>query len=53
MSIKNAIGYCVYSFAASALCVIGWCAGITVWNNGLGDLVEEKTKTVFNRHEEV
>lgn len=52
-TIKNVLGYCVYSFAAAALSVIGLCAGITVWNNGLGELVEEKTKTLFNRQEEV
>lgn len=48
-TIKNTITSLFMTLIAGAVSVIGMLAGFTIWNNGLGDKVEEKTKKFFNR----
>lgn len=42
----------VAAFAFGAVYAIGFHAGEAVWDAGLDDIVEEKTKKLFNRKNE-
>lgn len=48
-TIKNLITTWIMYLVSGILSVIGMLAGFTIWNNGLGDKVEEKTKAFFKR----
>ena len=49
-TIKNAVVNLGVTLIAGAVSVIGMLAGFAIWNNGLGDKVEEKTRKLF-KHE--
>lgn len=48
-TIKNIIVTFVLYVLMGIASVIGICAGSTIWANGLGDKVEEKTRKLFNK----
>lgn len=48
-TIKNAVVNVTMTLMAGAVSVIGMLAGFTIWNNGLGDKVEEKTRQLFKK----
>lgn len=45
--VKNTIVSLTSSLLIGAASVIGMMAGFTIWENGLGDKVAEKTRKVF------
>lgn len=48
-TIKNLVTTWIMYLVSGILSVIGMLAGFAIWNNGLGDKVEEKTKQLFNK----
>ena len=46
-TIKNTIVSAAGSLLVGAASVIGMMAGYTIWENGLGDKVAEKTRKLF------
>lgn len=48
-TVKNLVTTWVMYLVSGILSVIGMLAGFAIWNNGLGDKVEEKTRKLFKR----
>ena len=48
-TIKNIIVVGVTYFIVGASAVVGYNAGKTIWENGLGNKVAEKTGKLFNK----
>ena len=46
---KKVITDMIATLLVGVASVIGMLAGFTIWTNGLGDKVEEKTKRLFNK----
>lgn len=48
-TVKNFIVSLFTTLIVGIVSVFGMLAGFTIWNNGLGDKVAEKTQKLFNR----
>ena len=48
-TIKNIFVTFILYILMGIASVIGIAAGTTIWSNGLGDKVEEKTRQLFNK----
>jgi hypothetical protein len=48
-TIKNTIVSLVMTLITGIVSVIGMLAGFAIWNNGLGNKFEEKTRKLFNK----
>ena len=48
-TIKNLIVSLFTTLILGIASVFGMLAGFAIWNNGLGERVEEKTRKLFNR----
>lgn len=46
-TIKNTVVSVASSLLVGAASVVGMLAGYTIWENGLGDKVAEKTRKLF------
>ena len=51
-TIKSMVGTVVTLLVSGAAIVIGYNAGSTIWENGLGARVAEKSQKVFSKKEE-
>lgn len=51
-TIKDFIVGLAKTLIAGAVSVIGMLAGFAIWNNGLGDKVEKKTRKLFKIEQE-
>ena len=49
---KGIVSTAVRLLVTGAAIVIGYNAGSTIWENGLGDKVAEKSRKVFSKKEE-
>ena len=50
--IKNLVGTALTFLVGGAAIVFGYSAGTTIWENGLGDKVAEKTQKTFSKKED-
>ena len=48
-TIKNIFADIIKTALMGIVSVIGMLAGFSIWENGLGEKVEEKTKKLFNK----
>ena len=48
-TVKNLIVSLLTTLMVGVASVFGMLAGFAIWNNGLGERVEEKTRKLFNR----
>lgn len=48
-TVKNLFINLITTLLAGAVSVVGMLAGFAIWNNGLGDKVEKKTKKLFKK----
>ena len=50
-TIKNMVVSFILTLISGVLSVLGMLAGFAIWNNGLGDKVEEKTRKLFRQQD--
>lgn len=48
-TVKNVFVSLIMTLITAIVSVFGMLAGYTIWNNGLGDKVANKTRKLFNR----